>query len=60
MAQGTNTDMTGPRRDLWHLQEVAHAAMELPLDDQTPRLRAAIARLSQTYAAGTSAAENPH
>ncbi len=33
------------RAQLWRLQEVADAARELPLEMQTERLRAALARL---------------
>ena len=33
------------RAQLWRLQEVADAARELPIDVQTERLRAALARL---------------
>jgi hypothetical protein len=30
---------------LWRLEEVADAAREIPLDEQPPRLRGALARL---------------
>lgn len=42
----------------WRIREVAHAAMDLPLEQQSPRLRAAIARLlsadSGAYPTGAS------
>ena len=40
--------MTRPTEDpvrMWRLQEVADAAWEIPVDEQPPRLREALARL---------------
>jgi hypothetical protein len=48
MTDGLENQSSDPHA--WQLQEIAHAAMELPLEHQSQRLREAIVRLAKADA----------